>query len=565
MEPLPCLFVSYTDRDKEWAEWLAYKIEEGGLYRAVLQDWDFVPGANYVQRVNDAVQASLLVILVMSEAYFRSACCRDEWTAALVKDRAGSGKVLPVRVEECEIPALLGTRAYVDLVDTTETEAADRLERSIDWAVRRAGSRSRDRVAFPGERAVVTSRFEPDGVAFEQEVVRIVATKKRLRDPATLAEVARRVEAILASLVGTQNFGSPRKAALADAVDEIVGWLLDESREAVPLLPLRARLRSLRGQGAGAVDDLQRHTDMTGRLDPAVMLEAGTHLMTLGSYGEANRLLAETANAAADFEVSSRARELQIWIKDYQGRHMESVHSAAALLRDIDRAGVGPGEAANTRHRMARALFAASVTGVFDRAAAERAFEQMSRAAAEADNPFNEFWMYRIAEALGRRDRQILWDRAEEAMGDLGESAQGHLFLAASMRYARQERRLAQRHALRQALDLWAKYPYPKGAFDASFRLGTLLTDMAVTRSDRLEAVRMLRLAERIAQNLGLPERDIAGRRLEAAAGRLLYTAEHLRKWSDELLRDSFPAVFLRPQTFRVPGDSREAVSRRRG
>jgi TIR domain len=556
MGSLPCLFVSYTAQDKEWAEWLAYRIEDGGLYRALLQEWDFVPGENYVQRMNDAVQTSLLVVLVMSEAYFRSACCRDEWTAALVGDRTGGGRILPVRVEDCEIPALLRPRVYVDLVETTETEAADRLARGIDWSVRRAGSRSRDRVAFPGEHVVVQGRFEADGVAFEREIVRIVAAKKRLTDPATLTDVATRVEAILASLVGSQNLGSPRKAALADAVDEIVGWLVSESREAATLLRLRARLRSLRGRWPGAVDDLQRYADTTDTPDPTLMLEAGTHLMTLGSYGEANRLLAET-KAATDFEVRSRARELRIWIEDYQGRHLEAARGAAGLLHDLDRAGAGPDRAAGTRHRMARALFAASTAGVFDRDAAERAFEQMDRAAAESDNPFNAFWMYRIAEALGRRDRHLLWDRAQEAMGELSEPARGHILLVASMRHARTESRLAQRHCLREALELWSKHPYPKGAFDASLRLGTLLTDMAVTRSDRLEAVRVLRLAECIAKNLGLPERDLAGRRLEAAADRLSYTGEYLRERSDELIRESDLATLLSPRTFRMPGDVR--------
>jgi hypothetical protein len=555
MKPLPRLFVSYTGRDKEWAEWLAYRIEDGGSYSAVLQEWDFVPGENYVQRMNDAVQTSVLVVLVMSEAYFRSACCRDEWTAALVGDRTGGGAILPVRVEDCEIPALLRARVYVDLVETTEAEAADRLARGVDWAVRRARSRCGDRVAFPGGHVAVQGRFEADGVAFEREIVRIVAARKRLRDPATLTDVATRVEAILAGLVDADNLGSPRKAALADAVDEIVGWLVDASREAATLLRLRARLRGLRGRWPGAVEDLQRHADLTGTRDPAVMLEAGTHLMTLGGYGEADRLLAETAKAATDFEVGSRARELRIWIGDYRGRHLQAARDAAGLLADLDRAGAGPDRAAGTRHRMARALFAASAAGVFDRDAAERAFEQMSRAAEQSDNPYNAFWMYRIAEALGRRDRDLLWDRAQEEMGELGEPARGHILLVASMRHARRESRLAQRACLREALDLWSVHPYPKGAFDASLRLGALLADTAVSRSDRLEAVRVLRLAERIAENLGLPERDLAGRRLEAAADGLSHSVGCLRERSDELLREGGLAVLLSPRTFRMPGD----------
>jgi TIR domain len=35
-------FVSYTAADQEWAEWIAWQLEEAG-YRTVLQAWDFRP------------------------------------------------------------------------------------------------------------------------------------------------------------------------------------------------------------------------------------------------------------------------------------------------------------------------------------------------------------------------------------------------------------------------------------------------------------------------------------------------------------------------------------------
>jgi hypothetical protein len=38
-------FVSYTQADRHWAEWIAWVLEEDG-YRVLIQAWDFVPGSN---------------------------------------------------------------------------------------------------------------------------------------------------------------------------------------------------------------------------------------------------------------------------------------------------------------------------------------------------------------------------------------------------------------------------------------------------------------------------------------------------------------------------------------
>ena len=41
-------FVSYTQADRAWAEWIAWVLEEDG-HRVLVQAWDFVPGSNWIQ------------------------------------------------------------------------------------------------------------------------------------------------------------------------------------------------------------------------------------------------------------------------------------------------------------------------------------------------------------------------------------------------------------------------------------------------------------------------------------------------------------------------------------
>jgi hypothetical protein len=48
-------FVSYTQADRAWAEWIAWVLEED-RFRALVQAWDFVPGTNWIQSMHDGLQ-----------------------------------------------------------------------------------------------------------------------------------------------------------------------------------------------------------------------------------------------------------------------------------------------------------------------------------------------------------------------------------------------------------------------------------------------------------------------------------------------------------------------------
>jgi TIR domain len=60
----PCFFVSYTGADVAWAVWVAQTLEGAG-YRTVLQAWDFRPGDNFIQRMNQALADADRVVAVL--------------------------------------------------------------------------------------------------------------------------------------------------------------------------------------------------------------------------------------------------------------------------------------------------------------------------------------------------------------------------------------------------------------------------------------------------------------------------------------------------------------------
>jgi tetratricopeptide (TPR) repeat protein len=141
-------FISYTGADVAWAEWVAQTLEDAG-YTTVLQAWDFRPGDNFIQRMDQALADADRVVAVLSEAYFVSEYTRDEWTAALVRARGERDRLLPVRTQAVELPPLLATRVYLDLVDLDEGAAAERLLA----AVQQGRAKPKGRRPFPGGRA----------------------------------------------------------------------------------------------------------------------------------------------------------------------------------------------------------------------------------------------------------------------------------------------------------------------------------------------------------------------------------------------------------------------------
>lgn len=116
-------FISYNKADRKWAEWIAWKLEEAN-YEVVIQAWDFRPGENFVLRMQDALNNTQKMILVLSEDYLSSSFTAAEWSAVFATDPAAKErKLVPVRVRECKPEGLLGPLIYVDLSNLSEPDA----------------------------------------------------------------------------------------------------------------------------------------------------------------------------------------------------------------------------------------------------------------------------------------------------------------------------------------------------------------------------------------------------------------------------------------------------------
>ncbi|MEM7063267.1 MAG: TIR domain-containing protein [Cyanobacteria bacterium P01_B01_bin.77] len=120
-------FISYNRFDKNWAEWIAWTLEDAG-YSVIIQAWDFRPGGNFILDMQSATAETKKTIAVLSETYLKSAFTQPEWAAAFANDPSAlERKLIPVRVKDCQPEGMLKPIVYVDLVGASKAEAKQKL------------------------------------------------------------------------------------------------------------------------------------------------------------------------------------------------------------------------------------------------------------------------------------------------------------------------------------------------------------------------------------------------------------------------------------------------------
>ncbi len=133
-------FVSYNKADRERADWIARVLEEFG-YTAFIQARDIRPGSNFVLEMDRATIQADRVIAVLSPDYLAGRYPQAEWSAALA-----NGKLLPVRVRECELKGLLGAVVYIDLGGLDDPAA----KKALVAGVQRVGDKPVKAPRVPG-------------------------------------------------------------------------------------------------------------------------------------------------------------------------------------------------------------------------------------------------------------------------------------------------------------------------------------------------------------------------------------------------------------------------------
>ncbi|CAB3670621.1 TIR domain-containing protein [Achromobacter aegrifaciens] len=124
------VFISHSSTDKSFVRGLAVDLSALG-HQPWLDEWEILAGESIVERVGAGVEDADLVIVVLSRHAIASQWVENEWQAKYwteVRERRVA--VIPVVIDDCEIPILLRTKKYVDFRENYAS-ALELLSKSI--------------------------------------------------------------------------------------------------------------------------------------------------------------------------------------------------------------------------------------------------------------------------------------------------------------------------------------------------------------------------------------------------------------------------------------------------
>ena len=137
-------FISHAGSDEHWASWIGQQLLAAG-HTVELDVWDWAAGDDFVEAMERALGRAHRVLAVWSDAYFRSPYAGAEFRSGLFADSAERRRrVIPILVEECQIPSLYQNIIFINLVGTSAETARTRLMEGI-----RAPSAPTGSVQFP--------------------------------------------------------------------------------------------------------------------------------------------------------------------------------------------------------------------------------------------------------------------------------------------------------------------------------------------------------------------------------------------------------------------------------
>ena len=137
---MPDFFISYNKADREWAEWIAWQLEDAG-YSTKIQAWDIRPGSDFIDEMNKAIIETERTIAVLSPDSLVSRYAKMEWDATIKK---GPNKLLFACISKCRPEGVYGPIIGFDLALDEETA-----KRTLLDAVAKVGRIKPRSVHFP--------------------------------------------------------------------------------------------------------------------------------------------------------------------------------------------------------------------------------------------------------------------------------------------------------------------------------------------------------------------------------------------------------------------------------
>ena len=110
------IFLSHNHNDKPLVEAVAIKL--AGIFGqddVFYDSWSIRPGDGIIERMNEGLSAPEFVFFFVSASSLASGMVKLEWQNALYTASKGKTRIIPVRIDNSELPAVLKQTLFIDM------------------------------------------------------------------------------------------------------------------------------------------------------------------------------------------------------------------------------------------------------------------------------------------------------------------------------------------------------------------------------------------------------------------------------------------------------------------
>lgn len=108
------VFLSHSSLDKDKVISFALDLNEKGITTWV-DAFDILPGESIVSKINEGLENCEFILLFLSKNSIKSNWVMKEWETILWDEiNYNKVKIIPIKLEDCEIPKILQTKKYID-------------------------------------------------------------------------------------------------------------------------------------------------------------------------------------------------------------------------------------------------------------------------------------------------------------------------------------------------------------------------------------------------------------------------------------------------------------------
>lgn len=128
----PKVFVSYASEDKDFAKAFADRLRSREI-DAWFDDWEILPGDSLVDKIfEEGIKHADAFVAVLSIHSVNKPWVREELNAAIIRKINGASKLIPIVLDDCEVPEALQSTVHVRIKDQNNYDAElDRIVNAI--------------------------------------------------------------------------------------------------------------------------------------------------------------------------------------------------------------------------------------------------------------------------------------------------------------------------------------------------------------------------------------------------------------------------------------------------